>query len=103
MTHPNPAGYYGLQMPEQLETEITELDCEELTQTLSDLVGHLNRDDDAFEFEGVYVSSEFDGFMHEMKQTDVIALIRWVAERLSWIETQEKANETYSQDPHAKP
>ena len=102
MTYPNPAGYY-LPLPEVFEAEITALNYEGLTQTLADLVGHLNRDDDAFEFEGVYVSSEFDCFMHEMKQTDVIALIRWVAERLSWIETQEKANETYSQDPHAKP
>ncbi len=79
MTIPNPAGYY-LPLPEEIEAEITELDYEELTQTLADLVGHLNRDDDAFEFQGVYTFPKFDFFVNAMKQTDLIALIRWVAE-----------------------
>lgn len=80
MTYPNPAGYY-LPLPEAIEAEITALDYEGLTQTLADLGGYLNSVlVFGFEFQGVYTSHDFVRFVNDMKETDLIALIRWVAE-----------------------
>ena len=91
MTYPNPAGYY-LPLPEAFETEVVAMGKNQLTQFLDDLASHLNRDDEDFGFEGVYTSNDFDGFVDTLKKSDLIALIRWVAECLSWFTSQEKAN-----------
>ncbi len=93
MTYPNPAGYYGLQMPEAIETEITALDRDDLQWFLTDLAAYLNRDDQAFAFESVYGTHSLDAFIEAINASDLIAIIRWVAERLAWMETQEKAKD----------
>ena len=91
MILPKPAGYY-LPLPEALEIEITSLNFDELVQTLADFTCYLNRDDEDSEFDCAYTSNYFSAFIDFAKESDLISLIRWIAERLSWLESQEKAN-----------
>jgi hypothetical protein len=93
MTYPNPAGYY-LPLPEAFETEVVAMGKNQLTQFLDDLASHLNRDHEEFEFDGVFTSLDFDDLINlVLKESDLIALIRWVAECLSWLASQEKVND----------
>ena len=92
MTYPNPAGYY-LPLPEAIEREITALDRDDLQWFLGDLAAYLNRDDVNFPFESVYGTYSLDAFIEALNASGLIALIRWVAECLSWLESQEKAND----------
>lgn len=93
MTYPNPAGYYGLKMPEAIESEITTFSKDKLMQTFYDLASYYNRDYSSFAIESVYPSCDFDDFVNPLNQSELIALIRWVTERLAWLEKQEKATD----------
>jgi deoxyhypusine synthase len=83
MTYPNPSGYYGLQMPEIFEQDITSFDSDRLKQIVWDVTAFLNRDDQAFGYTGSYLSTGFDEWVNTLSETKVIDLIRWLAELLA--------------------
>jgi deoxyhypusine synthase len=83
MTYPNPSGYYGLQMPEIFEQDITSFDSDRLKQIVWDVTAFLNRDDQAFGYTGSYLSTGFDEWVNTLSETKVIDLIRWLSEVLS--------------------
>lgn len=84
MTFPNPAGYYGLQIPESVETEITELDYVELAETLNDITYSLTLSGDEPAFE--YLSADAQAFYDELVSVEArIDLIRWLAEGLAYL------------------
>lgn len=83
MTSHNPAGYYGLKLRADLENEVNSLDKADLELLLLDLAAYLNRDDEEFGFESAYASVELDTYIEDLKYSDLIAFIRWVAEILA--------------------
>jgi hypothetical protein len=78
MPYPNPAGYY-LPMPEQFENEITELEYLELAELLSNVSYSLIDADDITTND---LSQEADDWINRCSPEEIIALIRWMAERL---------------------
>jgi hypothetical protein len=98
MPFPNPANYF-LPTPEQFETEIVELDLEELKLLNFDLAKYLNSDldsdpnerdiDDPIEFESACLSTEADTWIERLKVGDLISLIRWIGERLAYLHRME--------------
>lgn len=83
MTCPQLAGYYGLELREDLENEVTALDKDDLELMLLDLASYLNRDDEDFGFESVYASIDLDDYIEALKYSDFITFIRWIAELLA--------------------
>ena len=79
----NPAGYYGLEMPEAIETEIAALDYLELAETLNEMTYSLTPTgtDPAFD----NLSSDADDYFGELSPEARISLIRWIAERLDYL------------------
>ncbi len=84
MTYPNPAGYYGLKMPEQFETEITSLDYVELSEVLNDITYSLVPCGEV-DVETGHLSIEADEYIRSLDPEPRIALIRWIAERLAYL------------------
>jgi len=97
MTHPNPAGYYSLSMPEAIEQEITQLSIEWLTRLNWRISAFL----DDILLEGLSVDG-FDTFnenspaleqwVNQCEEEQIINLLRWITERIAYLHT--KANET---------
>lgn len=89
MTYPNPAGYYGLQMPEDIQKEIAELDYIELAETLNDITYAITPTGNDPTFE--YLSSEASAYFALLVIEDRIAFIRWLSEILSAIANKRNA------------
>jgi hypothetical protein len=89
MTYPNPAGYY-LPLPEDCESDIAKLTKDKLLNVISDLTLAM---DDEEPIDSIYLSPESDGEINNLSEENKIALLRWMAERLSWLQKQEKAND----------
>jgi hypothetical protein len=89
MTHPNPAGFYSLDMPESVEQEFVELDYVETAETLNEATYSLVP---CGEFTGfIHLSQTADDWFDHLKAESVISLIRWLAERLDHL-ANEKPN-----------
>jgi len=83
MTYPNPAGYYGLKMNIIFQDDISNFDSDRLKQTLGDLAAFLNRDDEAFGYQDSYTCTGFHQWVNTLPESQVIDLIRWIAELLA--------------------
>ncbi|WP_434686890.1 hypothetical protein [Pseudanabaena minima] len=98
MTFPHPVGYYGLQLSESTENLICSLSYDELADLIFDLASHLSTDLRESQFFAMHMQlvkwfeDEIDAFSTKNK----IALLRWLAERLAWLKSQEKANDAQS-------
>ena len=89
--NPNPAGYY-LPLPESLEKEIENLIRGDLRCLMADVAHYLANESD--QFIGSRCSPEFDDFVTPLKEEGLIQLIKYLAERLLWLNSQDK--------PHAQ-
>lgn len=83
MTYPNPAGYYGLQLPESVETEITDLDYVQTCEMANDLAYSLAPYGDDFNCD--HLSDVADLYIQRLPIEQQIALLRWIAERLAFL------------------
>ena len=86
MTHPNPAGFYGLDMPPELEAEIVNYGGSSLLDLYEETVSHLNSDYDDF-FTG-WTPDSLDNWISELTPTDLINLTRWIGERYAYLHNQ---------------
>ena len=78
----NPAGYYGLQLPQNFETEILQLGYFELVETLHEMIYSITPNGEIYpSFE--HLSSEADIYYQYLSFEPRISLIRWIAEILS--------------------
>ncbi len=83
----NPAGYYGLKLPESVEQELSQLSDKPLLEVIHDLTSTLRHRTDFVTYVLHFnTSSEIEALSTETK----IALLRWLAERLAWLKSQEK-------------
>ena len=85
MTSHNPAGYYGLKIPESVETEITSLHYFELAHLLYSL--SYSTCPDHFDSERPsrnQLTNRAIEWIADLGEADLIALVRWVASRLAW-------------------
>jgi hypothetical protein len=89
MTYPNPAGYY-LPLPEAIETEISKLTKDRLLFEIADLVFAMRGN---YPIETAYLSPETDEALEALSEDNKISLLRWMTERLAWLQKQEKAND----------
>jgi hypothetical protein len=84
MTTPNPAGYYGLQLPEAVENEISELDYIELAETLNEMTYSITPHGETYPtFE--HLSDKAESYFDDLSVEPRISLIRWIAERLDYL------------------
>ncbi|MCA6610756.1 MAG: hypothetical protein IM516_01330 [Pseudanabaena sp. M158S2SP1A06QC] len=82
MTSHNPAGYYGLQLPQNFETEILQLGYFELVETVHEMIYSITPNGETFpSFEHLFPESE--SYYHDLSFEPRISLIRWIAEILS--------------------
>jgi hypothetical protein len=91
MTFPNPANYY-LPTPAQFEAEIVELDLQESTLTIYEVVQLLNDVNDDGGDQGINsscLSTDADAWIGGLKTDELINLIRWIAERLAYLHHKE--------------
>lgn len=85
MTSPNPAGYY-LPLPEALETAIAMLSKQQLLSVITDLAFALNLEEPV---ETVYLEPIADTTINALTEANKIALLRWMCERLAWMQQGE--------------
>jgi hypothetical protein len=93
MSFPNPANYF-LPMPEPLQKEIEILIKGDLRCLIADVAHYLANDSD--QFIGSRCSPEFDDFVTPLKEEGLIQLIKYLAERLLWLKSQDEPS-------HAQP
>jgi len=79
----NPAGYYGLEMNIIFQDDISNFDSERLHQTLWDVTAFLNGDDQSFAYQDSYTCTGFKEWVNTLTESQIVALIRWLAEVLS--------------------
>ena len=86
MPSPNPAGYYGLQLPPAIEEVITKLSDKPLLELIHDLTSAIRHRTDfvtyVIDFNSAY---EIDSLSTSKK----IALLRWLCDRLSSLSPNE--------------
>lgn len=95
MTSHNRAGYYGLKIPESVETEITSLSDKPLLELIHDLTSCIRYRTDFVTYVIHFNSaSEIETLSTENK----IALLRWLCERLAWFHLPQtiRAKEAFS-------
>jgi hypothetical protein len=86
MTYPNPAGYY-LPLPEAIESQLNKAGTIALYGLISQLC-----DDVEIDLSPVFLTQDARDFLNNLPESEGIALIRWLAERLAWLKSQEKSN-----------
>jgi hypothetical protein len=81
MPYPNPAGYYGLKMPEGIEKEIAELGYFELVEEFHLITYSLTPQgrDPIFD----HLGCDADDWYAELEISDRLSLVRWIAEILA--------------------
>jgi len=82
MTSHNPAGYYGLEIPEAIEKEIADLCYLDLVETINDIIYSLTPQgviSPAFE----HLCADTDDWFCELELSDRLSLVRWLSEILS--------------------
>lgn len=84
MTSPQTAGYYGLQLSEELEAEITALSDKPLLELLHDLVSTVRLRTD---FVSYVIHFNSASAIEELSTANKIALIRWLGDRLAFLHT----------------
>ncbi|MCA6536124.1 MAG: hypothetical protein IM597_18705 [Pseudanabaena sp. M176S2SP2A07QC] len=82
---PNPAGYY-LPLPEPLEAAIAMLSRPELMSVITDLSFALNLNEP---IETVFLEPIADMAINALTEANKIALLRWMCERLAWMQQGE--------------
>jgi hypothetical protein len=82
---PNPAGYY-LPLPEPLEAAIEMLSKQQLLSVITDLSFALNLEEAV---ETVYLEAIADTTINALTEANKIALLRWMCERLAWMQQGE--------------
>ena len=91
MTFPQPAGYYGLQLSEQLEAKITSFNQVALAATNADVAIYLNEriyeDTTDVTFDSSYLSGKDDRFIESLTNSELIAFQRWICDRLAFLHT----------------
>jgi hypothetical protein len=85
MPFPNPAGYYGLQLTQDIEESVTELDYDQTVTLTHSIIYHLGegKGDRFYSFIPLTPSS-FDAAIDKLSTQDKISFLRWLAERLEW-------------------
>ncbi|NMF60159.1 hypothetical protein [Pseudanabaena yagii] len=84
MAFPQPAGYYGLQLSEQTEAEISKLSDKALLEVVHDLVSAIRHRTDFVNYVLHYnTCSEIDMLSTEKK----VDLLRWLSDRLAFLHT----------------
>jgi len=81
----NPAGYY-LAIPEPLEAAIAMLSRPELMSVITDLSFALNLNEP---IETVFLEPIADTAINALTEANKIALLRWMCERLAWMQQGE--------------
>jgi hypothetical protein len=81
----NPAGYY-LAIPEALEVAIAMLSRPELMSVITDLSFALNLNEP---IETVFLEPIADTTINALTEANKIALLRWMCERLAWMQQGE--------------
>ncbi len=81
----NPAGYY-LPLPEPLEAAIAMLPKQQLLSVINDLVESLNLE---YPVETIYLEAIADTTINALTVANKIALLRWMCERLAWMQQGE--------------
>ncbi len=81
----NPAGYY-LPLPEPLEAAIAMLSRPELMSVITDLSFALNLNEP---IETVFLEPIADMAINALTEANKIALLRWMCERLAWMQQGE--------------
>jgi hypothetical protein len=81
----NPAGYY-LPLPEPLEASIAMLSRPELMSVITDLSFALNLNEP---IETVFLEPIADMAINALTEANKIALLRWMCERLAWMQQGE--------------
>ena len=81
MPSPTPAGYYGLQLSEDVEAEIEALDFKKLTHLISEVSQSIQFDINHVAFQNV--SDEFDSVFDDLGERGRIAILRWLSDRLA--------------------
>ena len=81
----NPAGYY-LPLPEPLEAAIAMLPKPLLLSVITDLSFALNLDEP---IETVYLEAIADTAINALTVANKIALLRWMCDRLAWMQQGE--------------
>ena len=82
---PNPAGYY-LPLPEPVEAAIAMLSRPELMSVITDLSFALNLNEP---IETVFLEPIADMAINALTEANKIALLRWMCERLAWMQQGE--------------
>lgn len=85
MTVPQSAGYYGLQLSEEVEKRICKGGKKEHYMLLADLTSYLAMDKD--EFVSLYYPDEIDREIDQLSESNKIAFIRWIGDRLAHLHT----------------
>lgn len=85
MPYPNSAGYYGLQMPESVEAEITSLNLKQTAFVLRDLMFAFTTDDETYCFNTSVLSSTATFWIDDLTKRQQISLTRWLAERIDYL------------------
>lgn len=77
MTSHNPAGYYGLEIPDIYQNEIDELTCSALIEVAHEITTAIAKQT---EFTSTHLCYGFDGYIENFTIKDKISLLRWITE-----------------------
>lgn len=90
MPYPNPLGFYSLELAPKIEAELINGDLYKIADLISE-IATLQISPDGFVFCTCF-SNEADQAIEDLKPSQQIALMRWAAERLEWLHSQQESN-----------